>query len=206
MYTFSYFIHDPVAQNKWSGGTLLEGCKVISSLWIDFNTSPWNSLILFSFRRTLYTHLFPNYFQEGPKLIQNLTDHKAFSYRQAQYTRSCSLPHSYLLSEISTSHLGTSAPCVVCEEVQAPQSKTQNPDTPSTRTSLGTSDLPYCSSGASIQLLQHATAEQIQPWATSSGHTCALSLSPLNRAALVLIIYKLSTAQSTGEHGTQGPA
>ena len=148
-------------------GTLLEGCKVIRSLWIDFNTSPWNTLILFSFRRTLYTHLFPNYFQAGPKLIRNVTDHKAFFYRQVQYMRSCSPPHSWLLSGTSNPHLGTSGPCIVCEEAKVPESKTQNPHTPRTCTSLGTSDLQYCPSGPSIQLLQHATAQQIQPSATT---------------------------------------
>lgn len=185
-------------------GTLLEGCKVISSLWIDFCTSPWNTLILFSFRRTLYTHLFPNYYQEGPKLIRNLTDHKAFSYRQVQYMRSCSWPHSWLLSGISNPHLGTSAPCIVCKVVKAPESKTQNPHKPSTCTSLGTSDLQYCPSGASIQLLQHATAQQIQCSATSPGHTCGLSLRCSTRL-LWFLFYKPSMTQSTREHGTQAP-
>lgn len=83
--------------------------------------------------------------------------------------RSQGPPHCYLLSGISNPLLDTSATHVVCEEVKAPGSKTQMP---STCTLLGSSDLQYYPLGAFIPLLQHATAQQIQPsgdWKGCSG-------------------------------------
>lgn len=100
MYTFSYFMHDPIAQDKWSGILRLRVVKSSVHFWIYFNTSPWNTSILFSFRRTV--HSFVAWLLSGRSKTHPKFNRPQSSLSEVQYMRPCSPPLSWLLSGSSS--------------------------------------------------------------------------------------------------------
>lgn len=190
MYTFSYSIHDPVAQNKWSGVICLRVVK--SSVHFGLTLICLHG-ILSSFSPS-----------EGPRtLICSLTTFsKAQNSSKIYQTTKLSLTGKHFtwdhrvhltadsqVASLTLFFLGTSATHIVCEEAEAPRSRTQMPST-----YLESSDLQHYPLGFSSHCLS-----MVQPSKPSP--------RVLNNAAQVIIIifYRTSTRESNKKHGEQGP-